>query len=364
MDDAISVLGVGDFAPMHDISEANQKVWNFLKSKDLVVANLEVPLTRNEAEVDKAITLKADPEIAYTIPKSGIDIVTFANNHALDFGIEGLSETLDVLKKEGIPITGAGLNLQGALKPYMIKIKNVKFSFLGFTCALPTGYAAGFCRPGVAPIHVTSRFFIDNMTLDEQPGMSPWVETSTVVGDQKQACDVVKAAKLRSDVVVVNIHWGVPNGWCAAFQGPLADYQRPLAHSLIDSGADIVLGHHPHVIHGIERYGGGIIAYSLGNFLFHSMAHKSDDHLTVSSYPPYNVSSIETGEARESIIMEIVLNDKKQYSVRFYPITMNANGEPEFSEDDESHRILLRLKKLSNQLNTSIQIDKEIGVLI
>jgi poly-gamma-glutamate capsule biosynthesis protein CapA/YwtB (metallophosphatase superfamily) len=102
--------------------------------------------------------------------------------------------------------------------------------------------------------------------------MAPWVETELSEQDVLAAERWVAAAREEADLVVVHVHWGVPNGWCAAFQGPLADYQRPLGRRLVEAGADLVVGHHPHVVHGVEAHAGGLIAYSLGNFFFHGMA--------------------------------------------------------------------------------------------
>src|SRR5699024_11515846 len=114
---------------------------------------------------------------------------------------------------------------------------------------------------GVAPIKAESKFYIDNVALEEQPGMSPWVETKIKEKDLEFACNKMKALKKNVDFLIIQIHWGIPNGWNASFQSHLADYQQPLAHKLIDAGADLIIGHHPHVVHGIERYKGGLIAY-------------------------------------------------------------------------------------------------------
>ena len=116
-------------------------------------------------------------------------------------------------------------------------------------------------------MRVRTRFETDVSITDEQPGTSPYVHTEVVGGDLAQAVTAVRDARGRSDVVVVSVHWGVPPGWAAPFQGVLAGYQRPAAHALIDAGADLILGHHPHTLHGVEIYKDRPICYSLGNFI-------------------------------------------------------------------------------------------------
>ncbi|MCQ6268369.1 CapA family protein [Fictibacillus sp. WQ 8-8] len=358
-----TIAAVGDLAPLRSVTDcqpAVNKVWDLLRNADLSIANLELPLTNSEVRVDKAITLKASPSIAPSLMEAGIDAVTVANNHALDFGATGLLETMEVLKASGVHAVGGGINMEAASQPLFMEINGMRVAILGFCSALPTGYAAGTNRPGIAPIRAHARFYIDNMTLDEQPGISPWVETTVNQGDLEYACNIVESAKKESDFVIVNMHWGIPNGWCAAFQGPLADYQQPLGHALIDAGADIILGHHPHVIHGIEKYKHGLIAYSLGNFLFHSMGEDHEMKLTV-AYPPYKVDSLETGEAREAVVVELEMENNRLVSVRLLPIHLNSKGEPEFLNPEASERVLKRLEQQSLTLGLPISVEKQVG---
>jgi poly-gamma-glutamate capsule biosynthesis protein CapA/YwtB (metallophosphatase superfamily) len=361
----VIVAAVGDLAPLRKVTECQPGVnliWNYLRQTDLAIANLELPLTHSAARIDKAVTLKADPAIAPSLSEAGIDVVTVANNHALDYGAEGLLETIRVVQESGTVTVGGGKDLDDAMRPAFVDVGDTRFAILGFCSALPTGYAAGMKRPGIAPIRAHAKFFIDSMTLDEQPGMSPWVETTVNQADLKYACKIVEEAKKQADFVIVNAHWGIPNGWCAAFQGPLADYQQPMAHALVEAGADLIVGHHPHVIHGVEKYKSGLIAYSLGNFLFHSMSEDHELKLTV-SYPPYKVDSLEQGEAREAVIMELIMEKKKLVGVRFLPIGLNPKGEPEFLDHASSVNVLQRLNEHSKEFAVNIAIEESVGKL-
>jgi hypothetical protein len=369
MQNKLLLAAVGDLAPLRKLTDCKPNVnliWDYMRKADLAIANLELPLTHSNEQADKAITLKADPEIAPSLAEAGIDAVTVANNHALDFGARGLLDTLKVVKESGTIAVGGGHSLAEASQPAIVEKEGFRFAILGFSSSLPTGYAAGTNRPGIAPIRANARFFIDSITLDEQPGMSPWVETIVNEADLKDACGIIEKAKKESDYVIVNMHWGIPNGWCAAFQGPLADYQQPLAHALVDAGADIILGHHPHVIHGIEKYNNGLIAYSLGNFLFHSMSDDHETKLTVSNrYPSYKVDSLEQGEAREAVIIEIAfenkLEKKKMTNVRFRPIHLNSKGEPEFLEEFAAVQVLERLQNFSKPFKVNIEVKGSMG---
>lgn len=331
------------------------EVWGYLHSADLTIANLELPLTTADTPTDKAITLRADPNIAPSLREKGIDLATVANNHALDYGPEGLAETIDALRNAGIAAVGGGADLERAMQPALLSVSGCRVAVFGLASTLPPGYAAGPRRPGIAPVRVLSRFRIDSVTLDEQPGMSPWVETEAVEQDVSRACERIAEVRAEVDLVVVQMHWGIPNGWCAAFQGPLADYQRPLAYSLVDAGADLIVGHHPHTVHGVERHGQSLVAYSLGNFLFHSMA--KDGKLTLGeNFPPYNLESLGTGEALETVVLKIKVEEGNIKEVGFRPARMNENGEPEFLDGADSRAVLRRLAELSSRLDTPMEL--------
>lgn len=352
------LIAVGDVAPLYPpdpASPGSSEVWDHLRSADLSTANLEIPLSTGGSSADKAITLRAGPEVAPSLRDLGIGLVTVANNHALDYGADGLYDTLSALRDADVVAVGGGRNLEEATQPALVSVGEASVAVFGLASTLPPGFAAGPGRPGIAPVRARSRFYVDAVSLDEQPGMSPWVETEAVREDVSRACERVSEIRAEVDLVVVQVHWGIPNGWCAAFQGPLADYQRPLAHSLVEAGADLIVGHHPHTVHGVERLGQALVVYSLGNFLFHSMA--KDGELTLAdSYPPYDLESLQTGEALETVVLEIKVEEGRMKEVRFRPARMNDSGEPEFLDGADSQAVLRRLAELSSRLDTSMEL--------
>ncbi|MDW7646076.1 MAG: CapA family protein [Desulfuromonadales bacterium] len=210
-----------------------QDVSDFLCSADVVIGNLEGPLTVHEKGVPDKCRLSGYPGWAKALKHSGVGVVSLANNHTMDYGIPGLNQTLDALKEAGIVAVGAGHNIKDALAPAIIHINGFRVAILARTSVHVSSHSrAGKRIPGVA-------FF-----------------------DQKETADSIKAAKGISDIVVLLMHWGLEE-----YQYPTPDQKR-LAYSLISAGADVILGHHPHVVQGIEYIENKLVAYSLGNFLF------------------------------------------------------------------------------------------------
>ncbi|UCH27673.1 MAG: CapA family protein [Trueperaceae bacterium] len=240
-----------------------------LQTADLRVANLEAPITDRGVPADKLITMRMPPPAASWVKELGFEVVSLANNHTLDYGTIGLSDTMSALERVGIAYAGAGNDIAGALRPDVREVKGVKIATVALAATVPTGSAAGIDRPGIAPLRVRVSFASDGAVNDEQPGTPPWVHTEVVAEDLERALSVVRQARELADIVLVQMHWGVPPEWSSPFQGDLAEYQRPLAYALVEVGASVILGHHPHALHGVERYRGAGILYSLGNFIFH-----------------------------------------------------------------------------------------------
>lgn len=204
--------------------------WKPGLESDIFMVNLEHPITTAAERVEKKFTFKMNPAYGAILLDAGIGLVNSANNHIFDYGYQGIDDTMRYLDSLGIPYTGVGKNLKEARRPVILERKGRKIGFLGYFGS--GDFAATSGRQGFAP-----RF------------------TKYVTEDVR---------KLRKEVeyVVVNFHWGVE-------RAPLPeDWQVRLAHRTVDAGADLVIGHHPHVLQGIETYKGSTIAYSLGNFVF------------------------------------------------------------------------------------------------
>lgn len=209
-----------------------------IQAADFFMTNEEFPFsTRGTPAPDKQFTFRVHPERVKLMQEMGIDLVTLANNHALDYGHDAMLDTIDTLDHAGIRHVGAGKNLAEARKPDVVELNGRTFAFIGATRVYPEAdWAAGTDSAGMFSAY----------------------------DGGAQLAEEVKAAKQQADYVIAYVHWGIereemPN-----------EVQKSIAHRLVDAGADLVVGAHPHVLQGIEYYQGVPIAYSLGNFVFGS----------------------------------------------------------------------------------------------
>ena len=212
-----------------------------LRQGDFVIGNLESPITLSGDEfTDKRFRFKVNPKAATALKNAGFTNLSLANNHILDFGEEGLKQTLEILDHNEITHSGAGSDILSARKAGTNYVKGLKISSLSYSLTFPEEFFAGTERAGTAPGN-TSHFTAD-----------------------------IEQARKSSDCVIVSFHWGGEG-----LDKP-KPYQIAAAHKAVDAGADIVLGHHPHVLQGVEHYRNGVIFYSLGNFAFGSLSRSSD----------------------------------------------------------------------------------------
>lgn len=325
----------------------------WLGEADLAFVNLEVALCTGGRPADKLVNVRADPALAAPLRAAGVSVATVANNHALDFGVEGLREMLAALRDAGIRAVGGGEDVDTAFRPVVADVDGTRVACLGMASSLPPGFAAGPTWPGVAPVRARYSFLLDGPTLEEQPGCAPWVATAPVEEDVRRAEAAVRAARREADVVIVAIHWGIPAGWVAAFQGPLADYQRPLGHRLVEAGADLVVGHHPHTLHGVERHARGVVCYSVGNFLFHPLGGGGELVIARTGAPPYDLASITTGEAREGAVVIAEVGGGALRGARLRPVVLDERGDPQLA-GERAPAILARVAAQSRRLGTAL----------
>ena len=212
------------------------RVRTLLSESDLVIGNLEGPLTAaTQPMVDKKYVFRSPAQpVASALARAGVGAVSLANNHTLDYGLVGLRDTMTALRDAGIRFFGAGESLAAARTPAIVDAGPVKVGLLGYSNTFPAAFWADETRGG------------------------------TAFGHEAQLRMDIAALAARVDIVVVSFHWGREG------TTELRPYQPLLARAAIDAGADLVIGHHPHVLQAIERYRDGVILYSLGNFTFNS----------------------------------------------------------------------------------------------
>lgn len=217
---------------------------NAIQSADYFVVNEEFPFSsRGTQAADKQYTFRLAPEKVSMFQEMGIDAVTLANNHALDYGTDALLDTCEVLDGAGILHTGAGKDLNAAKQPVVFEKNGQRVALIGATRVIPeAGWAAANGHPGM----------LSSYEVSVEPLLAQIAECHA-----------------QGEKVVVLIHWGIERDEMPQ------EYQRALAKRYIDAGADLVIGSHPHVLQGIEYYKGKPIFYSLGNFVFGSSIPKT-----------------------------------------------------------------------------------------
>ncbi|WP_313182861.1 CapA family protein [Lacrimispora sp.] len=213
-----------------------------ISSTDIFMANQEFPFSdRGSAAPDKQFTFRLPPSKVSLMNEIGVDIVTLANNHSLDYGTDALVDTCTALDGAGIKYVGAGPDMNRAKQLETIEVNGKSIGFLGASRVYPD------------PNWVAS---------SKKPGMVSGYDPTILLEE-------IKKAKESCDYLVVYVHWGVERD-----EKP-QEYQRALGKQIIDAGADLVMGSHPHVLQGIEYYNGKPICYSLGNFIFGSSIPKT-----------------------------------------------------------------------------------------
>ena len=276
-----------------------------LREADIVFANLESPISEGGVPAEKDFVFRAPPLAAQSLAVAGIDVVSFANNHALDYGLEGFRDTMAALAARGIAYAGAGEDIAAARRPVILEVGGLRLAFLAYVNT-PDDSVSGFSVAATA-------------AAADKAGVA-WARPQAV------AEDVARAAR-QADIVVVSLHLGFE------YQEAPNQLQVDLAHAAIDAGADLVLGHHPHVLQGIEEYRGGLIVYSLGNFLF--------DFDAIDYAQPGLPSSL-------SLILRVRLSREGIRGYDFLPVLVGEeDGRPRLVEGEAAGPVEDRIRRLS-----------------
>jgi len=213
--------------------------------------------------------MRAPPESACAFRDAGFHVVSCAGNHCMDFGAVGLRDTVAALRAADLRPLGVGDNIDAARQSVVIHAQGVRIAFLAYSSILPLNYWADAHRLGCAPLRAWTRY---EQIEHDQPGTTARVHSVAHREDLSAMLADIAAAREQADHVIVSMHWGVH-----FVPGEIAAYQRELAHAAIDGGASLIVGHHPHVLKGVEVYRGKVILYSLGNFALDPPTAFADD---------------------------------------------------------------------------------------
>jgi poly-gamma-glutamate synthesis protein (capsule biosynthesis protein) len=245
------------------------------KRADIRIGNLECVVGSTGKAEDKPYVFRAHPRVTKWL-KRYFNAVSVANNHTGDYGPVAFSNMLDILERDGVAYFGGGKEIRSAHQPYIVEVKGKKIAILGYNEFFPRSFEALSDRAGTA-----------------------WSEDDYVVSDIKKAKNYYHA-----DLVIVYPHWG----W--EYEKHASSRQERLAHLMIDAGADVIVGGHPHVTQNIEVYKGKPIFYSLGNFVFNGF----DDE-----------------EANTGWALELFISATSEFHWNIHVAKLNRQGVPKLT---------------------------------
>jgi poly-gamma-glutamate capsule biosynthesis protein CapA/YwtB (metallophosphatase superfamily) len=289
-DKKITIIATGDIIPARSVNyqatSRNDFTWSFkeisdfLKSADLTFINLETPLLKTCPVTQEGMIFCGDARHIMGLTLSGVDVASLGNNHAGNHGVSGVQETVQLLESHGILVTGVDDETHSMV---IKEIKGIKVAFLGF-----------------------------NDITTPQPGV--------LNADLDRIKNLIQEAKTKADVVIVTYHWGME------YRSQPDDGQKLLGHYTIDSGADLVIGNHPHWIQPIELYRGKLITYAHGNTIFDQMWSE---------------------ETKKGVIGKYTFYGKDLIDVEYFPLYIEHFGQPKFATDPMRAQILENLKNQS-----------------
>jgi poly-gamma-glutamate capsule biosynthesis protein CapA/YwtB (metallophosphatase superfamily) len=310
------------------------------------------PATRGE--------VRAHPRNVDALSSARFDVMSFANNHHLDSGYEAFFNTLTALEEHNIEVCGAGKDVATARVPAIIESEGTKVAFLGYSSIMFPGYDAGVGRPGCAPLRIHTHYAQSEI---EQPGSDANVTTYPYPEDLTALCDDIAGAREQADIVVVSPHWGVH-----FTPMEIAQYETSVGRAAIDAGADIVLGHHQHILKGVQVYKGKVIFHGLGNFAMDSYVADNIDSPAFremqAKFPVYGVAHREDypsypfhPESRMTLIAQCDIAGGRITEVSYIPCYINPLGQPEPLMDSDP-----RFAEIASYMKTiteSVGLDTE-----
>jgi poly-gamma-glutamate synthesis protein (capsule biosynthesis protein) len=302
----VSFCAVGDILLDRDVRkviEQNGIIYPFesiaeiIKENDLAFFNMECPLANysDGYPINKKYSFRAEPQYLKGLKYAGFNLASIANNHTIDFGKSGFLKTIEILNNDSIFTTGGGVNQDEAFKPLLIEKNGETFALFGML-----------------------EFLLEGTTFNES-------QPYPAFGNIDKLCNEIRQLNSDIDNIIVSFHWGQENAVIPTSK------QVEFAHKVVDAGADLVLGHHPHVLQSIETYKGKLILYSLGNFVFDNSGKLQ----------------------KESVIFRCKFKNGQLIKPELIPVYIN-NCQPEIASQQTSTDIFEHLKKVSNPFNTSL----------
>ncbi|OGA41325.1 MAG: hypothetical protein A3G24_17055 [Betaproteobacteria bacterium RIFCSPLOWO2_12_FULL_62_13] len=318
----ITLLAFGDVCLQRpEPQNAFRQVRDLFHQADIVFCNLESTLCSPDTPPTpflRVVHLRSDPEVVHALVDAGIDLVSLANTHTMDYGPAGLLQTMQALDRHGIRWVGAGRTIAEARTPAVFDLKGTRIAFLAYHTYDQYGAVASEVSPGQAMVRIGAYLAPPHVFREEVSQM----QTD------------IRDARKQADVVIVSWHWG------QSMTSQLAVHQPYLGHLAIDAGADLVLGHHAHVLQGIELYRGKPICYSLGNFVMDRGAPMS----------------------MEALVVKCAIADKRIRHLSFLPAEGTRMGEARILPRAEAEATFREMRALCAEVRTRFSIQNGEGV--
>ncbi len=346
--DEILLTALGDMIWTRELTHFDEpefrNLYRLLQDAEITYGNLEMSLNERPDLQRGLYNYGKDREFAWEIAKLGVNLVSLANNHAFDFGMDGFRDTLRILDRSGISYAGGALTLPDARQSSLQQFGTTRFSLLSYySSAGATSTATG---PTIATINAP-RVLIENERGVAEAVSAPMERDVTLMEN------AIRNAKARADIVIVHyhLHW-VSHSRAYPIPDTVPPHQHPVMYRAIDAGADIIVGNGPHVLRGIEIYKGKPIFYSLGNFIYQ---YKTAD------IPPIIWTRDQQQDIQEefqTIVPRLTVRDKKISRIELIPCELEMSGPrtgcPKLASDKRGNEIFDLLQRLSRPYGTRI----------
>jgi len=322
-----------------------------LREAQLAVGHLEVPHTRRGREMAADVPAPgADPAHLAAVAEAGIDVVTLAGNHMADCGAEGIIDTIDELDRLGIRHCGAGLNLQQARQPAWFESASLRIAVLSYNCVGPEESWAQSDSAGCAYVRVLA----EGGGAIKPAARLHALDPASVL---QMADDIRVARRTGAHLCVVALHKGIVHT-----PATLAPYERPLAHAAIDAGADLVIGHHAHILRGIERYRNRPIFHGLGNGCVVTRALSPDqsnpkraewarqrrEMFGFEPDPNYILAPFHP-DAVHGMLARVLIEDSRVAAVGFIPVFVEPPGRPTLAQGAAAEAVVRYVAHISRE---------------
>ena len=339
-----------------------------LDATDILFGNLEGPYTDEPHQAPSAgvAVIPAGHNLDVYGPV-GFSVMSMANNHIVDAGHAAMLDTARRLNAQGVATCGVGRDLAEARQPAIVKANGVTVAFLAYASVFPIGYEARSNVPGLAPVRGYNHYHDRNLNY-QAPGIVPVIESIPDRTDFAHLSEDIRLAREKADLVVTSFHWG-------DFMQPfhLTDHETQTAHFCIDEGADIVVGHHHHILRGIDWYAGKPIFYGLGHFVFDVHIELSEEMVERvggdGEDPSFYGIAPRKGwpllplhaESRMTALVWVTVADGAIADVGFLPCRLNPEGEvfPVDPDSPEGREVVDYVSKgcTTQGLNARVETD-------